>query len=96
MIDRMWYEWQLSDPQNANSFSGGSGQCVGSMEQYEQYPSGCPLDLDVSACSSRFKEVRFDLILKLNSTLPTDGLFPQLTIGDVMNTTGGVLCYVYQ
>ncbi|KAF8257960.1 Di-copper centre-containing protein [Lactarius quietus] len=34
--------------------------------------------------------------LNLNSTLPTDGLFPEVTIGDMMNTTSGFLCYVYE
>lgn len=48
MIDKIWYEWQLSDPQNANSFSGGSVQCLDSLEEYEQNPTGCSPDLDVS------------------------------------------------
>ncbi|RPD74200.1 Di-copper centre-containing protein [Lentinus tigrinus ALCF2SS1-7] len=34
--------------------------------------------------------------LSLNSTIPADGMFPEVTIGDVMNTTGGYLCYVYE
>jgi len=34
--------------------------------------------------------------LNLSSTMPADGLFPEVTIADVMNTTGGFLCYVYQ
>ncbi|KAI0262442.1 Di-copper centre-containing protein [Gloeopeniophorella convolvens] len=32
----------------------------------------------------------------LNSTMPSDGLFPEARIGDVMSTTGGMLCYVYE
>ena len=28
--------------------------------------------------------------------MPADGLFPEVTIRDVVNTTGGVLCYVYE
>ncbi|KAI1794064.1 Di-copper centre-containing protein [Ganoderma leucocontextum] len=32
----------------------------------------------------------------LNSTLPADGLFDEVTIYDAMNTTGGFLCYVYE
>jgi len=34
--------------------------------------------------------------LGLNSTMPADGLFPEVDIGDVMNTTSGILCYVYE
>jgi len=34
--------------------------------------------------------------LNLSSTMPADGLFPEVTIGDVLNTTGGILCYVYE
>jgi len=34
--------------------------------------------------------------LTLNSTMPADGLFPEFTIGDVLNTTSGILCYVYE
>jgi len=34
--------------------------------------------------------------LNLSSNLPADGLFPEVTIGDVMNTAGGYLCYVYR
>ncbi|KAI0743508.1 Di-copper centre-containing protein [Daedaleopsis nitida] len=34
--------------------------------------------------------------LHLDSSIPADGMFPQVTIGDVMNTTGGYLCYVYE
>ncbi|KAF8495782.1 Di-copper centre-containing protein [Russula emetica] len=34
--------------------------------------------------------------LTLDSIIPADGLFPEVTIGDVLNTTGGYLCYVYE
>lgn len=34
--------------------------------------------------------------LSTNSTIPADGMFPEVTIYDVMNTTGGYLCYVYE
>ncbi|KAI0299582.1 hypothetical protein BC826DRAFT_1102698 [Russula brevipes] len=34
--------------------------------------------------------------LSLDTIMPSDGLFPEVTIGDVLNTTGGVLCYVYE
>ena len=34
--------------------------------------------------------------MQLNSTIPADGMFNEVTIYDVMNTTGGYLCYVYE
>ena len=32
---------------------------------------------------------------QLTSVIPSDGLWGNITIGDVMSTTGGRLCYVY-
>jgi tyrosinase len=34
--------------------------------------------------------------LTLDSIIPADGLFTEVTIGDVLDTTGGYLCYVYE
>ncbi|KAI0743507.1 Di-copper centre-containing protein [Daedaleopsis nitida] len=34
--------------------------------------------------------------LSLDSGIHADGMFPDLTVRDVMNTTGGYLCYVYE
>ncbi|KAI0056310.1 Di-copper centre-containing protein [Artomyces pyxidatus] len=34
--------------------------------------------------------------LHLNSTMPADGMFPPARIGDVLSTTGDLLCYVYE
>ncbi|KZT29126.1 Di-copper centre-containing protein [Neolentinus lepideus HHB14362 ss-1] len=35
-------------------------------------------------------------MMDLNTKIMTDGMFPEITVRDVMNTTGGYLCYVYQ
>lgn len=78
MIDKIWFDWQLRNPTNAQSFFGGSVQALESLDRYTQYPNGAPPYLD------------------LNSAIPADGLFPEVTIGDVMNTTSGILCYVYE
>ncbi|KAI0264047.1 hypothetical protein BGY98DRAFT_1103701 [Russula aff. rugulosa BPL654] len=48
MIDRIWHKWQLENPQNANSFSGGSTQCLDSLAEYQQFPNGCTPDLDLT------------------------------------------------
>ncbi|KAJ7302690.1 Di-copper centre-containing protein [Mycena albidolilacea] len=34
--------------------------------------------------------------LDLNSTMPSDGLFPEVKISDVISTTDGILCYIYE
>ncbi|VDB83076.1 unnamed protein product [Peniophora sp. CBMAI 1063] len=34
--------------------------------------------------------------LSLDSVMPADGLFAESTVRDVVNTTGGFLCYVYE
>ncbi|KAN0111711.1 Di-copper centre-containing protein [Russula decolorans] len=78
MVDKVWYDWQLRNPVNANSFFGGSVQALQSPATYNQYPNG---------------DAPF---LSTNSTMPADGMFPEVTIGDVMNTTSGVLCYIYK
>lgn len=97
MIDKLWYDWQHRNPRNARSFFGGSVQAVDSLALYEQYPNGAPPYLNVSFYSPQvFKERTNGIPVQLSSTMPADGLFPEVTIGDVMNTTNGILCYVYE
>jgi len=78
MIDKLWFNWQLRNPENAKSFFGGSVQAIQSLDSYNKYPNGGPP------------------FLSLDTIMPSDGLFPEVTIGDVLNTTGDVLCYVYE
>ncbi|KAF8491892.1 Di-copper centre-containing protein [Russula emetica] len=78
MVDKVWYDWQLRDPANANSFFGGSVEALQSAATYNQYPTGGPP------------------FLGTNSTIPADGMFPEVTIGDVLDTTSGILCYIYE
>jgi len=78
MIDKLWYDWQHRNPENANSFFGGSVQALQSIDTYDQYPNGGPP------------------FLSLNSTMPADGLFSEITIGDVLDTTCDLLCYIYE
>ncbi|KAF8257842.1 hypothetical protein EI94DRAFT_1756667 [Lactarius quietus] len=78
MVDKVWYDWQGLNPENAKSFFGGSVQALQSVELYEQYPNGAPP------------------FLNLSSTMTADGMFPEVTIDDVMDTTSGILCYVYE
>jgi len=78
MVDKVWYDWQHSNPENAKSYFGGSVQALESIAEYNEYPNGGPP------------------FLHLSSTMPADGMFPEVTINDVMDTTSGILCYVYE
>jgi tyrosinase len=53
MIDKVWYDWQLRNPVNANSFFGGSVQALQSLATYNQYPNGDAPFLSVSTCHLR-------------------------------------------
>ena len=47
MVDKVWYDWQHRNPENAKSYFGGSVQPLQSLEFYDQYPNGAPPFLDV-------------------------------------------------
>ena len=53
MIDKIWYDWQLRNPVNADSFFGGSVEALQSQATYNQYPNGGPPYLGVSTCHFR-------------------------------------------
>ncbi|KAF8261728.1 hypothetical protein EI94DRAFT_1745386 [Lactarius quietus] len=76
MVDKVWYDWQGLNPENAKSFFGGSVQALQSVELYEQYPNGAP------PFQPEFDD-------------EADGMFRK-SIDDVMDTTSGILCYVYE
>ncbi|KAI0323589.1 Di-copper centre-containing protein [Cubamyces sp. BRFM 1775] len=80
MVDKIWRVWQTKHPSNLWAFKGGSVQNITSLEALRDYPNGMAPDLT------------------LDSVIPTDGMFglEGVTIRDVMDTTGGFLCYVYE
>ena len=47
MVDKIWYDWQHINPENANSYFGGSVQALESILAYIDYPNGGPPFLDV-------------------------------------------------
>jgi len=81
MVDRIWYDWQRRHPSNGNSFFGGS-----------------VLTLEWAESLEAFEQYPNGAppYLSLNSNMPVDGLFPDVTIGDVIDTTSGALCYTYE
>ena len=102
MVDKVWFDWQNKDPASFWSYKGGSVENLTSLQALKDYPNGMPPELLVSAPShllrcttTKFKHLNTDII-QLDSIIPADGMFPEVTIRDVMNTTGGHLCYVYE
>ena len=59
MVDKVWLDWQRRDPENANSFFGGSAQALQSLETYHQYPTGGPPYLSVSTRHTKLKYTCF-------------------------------------
>jgi hypothetical protein len=62
MVDKVWYDWQLRNPVNANSFFGGSVQALQSPATYNQYPNGDAPFLSVSIALSE-REIRLNLFV---------------------------------
>lgn len=47
MVDKVWSDWQLANPENFWLFKGGSVQATQNLSYYEQYPNGGPPMLSV-------------------------------------------------
>ena len=93
MIDKIWYEWQLRDPSNKNAFGGGTISMQVDPTIATTYPTGAPPFLNVSEIPSGCCGGADTL--QLSSVIPSDGLWEDTTIQDVMDTVDGKLCYIY-
>ena len=76
-------------------FSGKPHVAAGSEGLSQWYASRTVGKCPVTSTPLYYKHVNTDII-QLDSIIPADGMFPEVTIRDVMNTTGGHLCYVYE
>jgi tyrosinase len=47
MVDKVWFDWQNRNTENAQSFFGGSVEALESVDTYNQYPNGGPPFLSV-------------------------------------------------
>jgi tyrosinase len=91
MVDCIWFKWQKKHKLNKYAFDGGSVQ---QFENTTQYSNGGPPYLTV--CSARAGVRHFiHFFSKMDSEIPTDGLSPTFTVADMIGTTEGALCYVY-
>jgi len=96
MVDRLWAQWQLSAPQNALSFAGGSVQARDTFKNYQRYPNGGPPFLHVSSGRYSTPYNYLSPIVQLQSQVPGDGFWANVTISDVMDTRNEILCYIYE
>jgi len=99
MIDKVWYDWQHRDKKNKNAFGGGSVSWqVDPSLSLSQYPTGGPPWLNVRGKPfSQFAIGMMTLnVQQKSSVIPSDGLWKDTTVKDVMGTVGRRLCYVYE
>ena len=99
MVDKIWYEWQ-KDPRNKYAYGGGSVAPLANYTVFTEFPTGLPPYLGVSILDQIPNTP--DVIMtfwfdfpQFDSEIPGDGLWDGVQIWDVMDTTGGTLCYVY-
>jgi tyrosinase len=80
MVDKLWYDWQNKHISSFYSFVGGTVLDRYNATLYPVFPNGGPPYLNFS------------------SVIPHDGLLWEgdLSIWDVMDTTGDYLCYIYE
>ena len=100
MIDKVWYDWQNKSPRNKYSYGGGSVTPLPHYTTYETFPTGLPPYLNVSASSQTnmrdYCVSCASFASQFDSQMPSDNLWDaNVTVWDVMDTTGGKLCYVY-
>ncbi|KAJ7693382.1 hypothetical protein B0H17DRAFT_1199897 [Mycena rosella] len=82
MVDRVWFKWQQKHALNKYAFAGGSVQKLDNFTVQL-----LPLDFILTNLSCS----------KMDSEIPTDGLAPlPSTVSNVISTTEGPLCYVYE
>lgn len=97
MIDKVWYDWQHRNPRNKGVFGGGSiSWQVNTTQSFAEYPTGAPPWLNVreNPLVDRGCGEGID-VQQTSSPIPSDGLWGDIVVDDVMDTVGGRLCYIY-
>jgi len=82
MVDKLWHDWQNKRPENFWSYTGGSIATLGTSTPvtYAEY--------------EEFPNGKPPM-RNYDSVLPGDGIFPNSTVFEMMDTQAGRLCYTY-
>lgn len=98
MVDKVWYDWQQKSPRNKYSYGGGSVPGLANFSTFSLFPTGLPPYLNVSTLIWPEWSCGISCTLlppsQFDSPIPGDGLW-NVTIWDVIDTTGDTLCYIY-
>lgn len=101
-VDKMWAQWQAQDPENRlKDISGlnaqdpdvGFSEFPGGMEE-ESKMWGHPSE-ELLAVTPDPQAGDDGPEITLNHIMSSLGIIPDATVADVMDTTGGYLCYEY-
>lgn len=90
MLDRIWAQWQGLNESNVYDIAGFVDTELEPLDGWRNTSQSIFIRLLISGLN------RLTIHQALNTTLDYFGIIPSLTVGDVMNTTGGVLCFIYE
>lgn len=85
-LDRLWWGWQGLDPEARLADMGGPNVPTGSVPGSAGYPTADITDYFGDGGGN---------VTTLNHTLWVTGLYPNVTIGDVMDLNGPTICSEY-
>lgn len=92
MIDNIWAQWQAQDEARLNDVAGfydTAKEPLSGWRNTSAYLRGLSVPSLLSLTSST-------ILTALDTVLDYQGIIPRLTIGDVMDTKGDVVCSVYE
>ena len=102
-IDKIWYEWQMVDPEsrrydvggpNTQTWEVGFPEVPGNMDEEDETVFSSMNEEQRRLQDPGTRGDEGDEVT-LSHVLTTLGILPEIVVEDVMDTRGGYLCYEY-